>query len=149
MTDLQFVVVFATGPHQHLDFCCMGMLCYVSGCPLPGNPSLSNARDYALKEFEPRNIPIVNRVLLSLPAPNSELDDDILVHVKLAQCVGDKADVIIINLVGLNPIAEVHEHVDCCDKFSGYQSTDDSHDGTLNVMMDTACDLLELCNALV
>ena len=52
----------------------------------------------------------------------------------------------IIDAMRLNSIVEVHERTNCGDKSSRCRSADHAHNATLNVAVNTACNLFELGN---
>ena len=142
LTDLGFIVVIVTGLCWYFDFGDVCMLRYVR-CPLTWNSTPPDAGDYTLHELELRDLPIVDRIFLSLTTSGPELKDDIFIFVELPQSIVDNSYVIVIDSMGLDSVAEVHEGTDCSDKPSRRGSTDHAHNVALDITMDAACNLFQ------
>lgn len=116
-------------------------------CPLHRNSTLPDAWDNTLHKLELWDLPIVDRILLSLTMSGPKLKNNILVCVELAQSIIDNGCVAIINSMGLDSVVEVHESMNCSHKSSGGWSTDYAHNVTLDITMDAAYNLFQFGDA--
>ena len=86
---------------------------------------------------------MVNGIHLSLTTLSPKLKNNILVCVEFAQSIADDGYVAIINLMGLDLVAEVHESMNCSHESSGRWPTDHTHNIMLDIMMDMASNLFQ------